>query len=484
MAFTTYPLNYIDYDYEDAETWLATRSSGVFVKNDFAYRVTGTDTNITFGEGLAWIHNHKFAGKVFKNDSDFTVDFGVSDANYDRIDVAAIQFDKVANTTRIIAKHGESKTKPVIPAISQTEELYELYICSVHRKAGSTYITNGDITDLRLSPQYCGLMADNVTSIDTAAIYAQVTDLINRLEKEIAGVESSSEMMLKSVYDEDNDGIVDNSERLGGELPSYYAAAANVKLKILSAMTDLGLEATATFADTVAAVQNYTTVFLQPNSLTDASWNLPISQGYIQITRRYGTRQISVIAYSSLGEMHIATINTKGIPTGKWSKVAKQEELSEYMPTSGGKFTGDVTLASDPTDYMHPATKRYVDDRTNFKLIWSNPSPTSVFDAFSVTSSDYNADEYNFFIVLFRYSTSSTTTTSLVVMPNGVMHRVFFFGDIAEGAGLPCIYTRAVTLNSDGIVFGKAYYNYTDSISSVVDNTYLIPTHIYGAKLK
>ena len=228
MSFLTYPLNYTDYDYEDAETWLATRNSGVFVKNDFAYSVSGIDTNITFGEGLAWIHNHKFAGKVFKNDSDFVVDFGVNDTNYDRIDVAAIQFDKVANTARIIAKHGEAKTNPVIPPISQTEELYELYICSVRRKAGSVYITEGDVTDLRLS-EYCGLMADNVTSIDTAAIYAQVMDLIRKLEAKIAGVESSAGIMLKSVYDTDNDGTVDNAEKLNGQPASYYATKTEVQ---------------------------------------------------------------------------------------------------------------------------------------------------------------------------------------------------------------------------------------------------------------
>lgn len=32
--------------------------------------------------------------------------------------------------------------------------------------------------------------------------------------------------MLKATYDADNDGIVDDSERLGGELPSYYIAAS------------------------------------------------------------------------------------------------------------------------------------------------------------------------------------------------------------------------------------------------------------------
>ena len=37
--------------------------------------------------------------------------------------------------------------------------------------------------------------------------------------------------MLKSQYDADNDGVVDDAERLGGQLPGYYAAAADLSLK-------------------------------------------------------------------------------------------------------------------------------------------------------------------------------------------------------------------------------------------------------------
>ena len=33
--------------------------------------------------------------------------------------------------------------------------------------------------------------------------------------------------MMKSVYDQDNDGVVDDSEKLGGELPSYYQTATD-----------------------------------------------------------------------------------------------------------------------------------------------------------------------------------------------------------------------------------------------------------------
>ena len=118
-------------------------------------------------------------------------------------------------------------------------------------------------------------------------------------------------------------------------------------MKTLSAMTDLGLDATANFAETVAAVPGYTRVFLQPNSLTDVSWKLPISQGYIEITRRYGTRQVSAIAVSSLGEMHIATIDTSGVPTGVWNKVTLQADLAAYMPVAGGEFTGTAKATSN-----------------------------------------------------------------------------------------------------------------------------------------
>ena len=34
--------------------------------------------------------------------------------------------------------------------------------------------------------------------------------------------------MLRTVYDTDNDGIVDNSEKLGNQLPAYYATASSV----------------------------------------------------------------------------------------------------------------------------------------------------------------------------------------------------------------------------------------------------------------
>lgn len=204
MPLTTYPLNNIDYDASDAETYMSTRTSGIFAKNDFPYTVTGTDTNITIGSGLAWIHNHQFAGKSVQNATEAVVNCGQSDAQYPRYDVVTLRYSKINNETTLVCKHGTPASSPQYPEITQTVAEYELYLYAVYRPAGATVITAANITDLRLS-KYCGLMADSVTQIDTSAIEAQVQALLD-------GLISNTDVMLKSVYDTNNDGTVGKAD--------------------------------------------------------------------------------------------------------------------------------------------------------------------------------------------------------------------------------------------------------------------------------
>ena len=89
--------------------------------------------------------------------------FGVADASFPRIDVVALQFDKAANETNLVIKQGTAASSPAIPAIVQTEVLYELYLYAVRRSAGATVVLASDVTDLRPDEQYCGLMRDGVT---------------------------------------------------------------------------------------------------------------------------------------------------------------------------------------------------------------------------------------------------------------------------------------------------------------------------------
>lgn len=240
----TYPLNKIEYQATDAELFHCTRNSGIYAGDDFVCTVTGADNNVTIGAGIGWIRNSKFSGKVIANKSDVVLDLGLADASLNRWDIVAIQFDKNNNATDFVVKHGTTASTPVRPEIVQTETLYELYLAAFYRKAGATTITASDVFDLRLDPTVCGLMADSVTEIDTAGINAQINALIEKLREEIAGIESSTEIMLKSVYDTDGDGVVDDAEKLNGQPASYYATKTEVQTAQTTA--DTAVEAAAT----------------------------------------------------------------------------------------------------------------------------------------------------------------------------------------------------------------------------------------------
>lgn len=188
MAIITYPLNNIDYQAEDAELFHCTRTSGIYASGHFPVSVSGLDNDITIGKGIGWIRNTEFSGKVFASKESITLNAGVPDASLPRIDAVVIQFDANANETNIIIKQGTTGSTPTAPEVERGEYIYELHMYHIRRKAGATAITPGDITDLRMDANYCGLMADSVTQVDMSAINAQVREFISDWESQIANV--------------------------------------------------------------------------------------------------------------------------------------------------------------------------------------------------------------------------------------------------------------------------------------------------------
>lgn len=186
MAITTYPLNDIEYTAEDAELYNCTRNSGVYSGSDFTCTVNGTNNNVVIGEGVGWIRNGRFAGKVFANREAETIALDVADDVYPRIDVVGVRYETATNRTDIVVKKGTASANPVMPDIVQTETVYELYFYSVYREAAATVITADNVTDLRLDANYCGLMGDAITSIDTSAINEQFSALLAKIKKELA----------------------------------------------------------------------------------------------------------------------------------------------------------------------------------------------------------------------------------------------------------------------------------------------------------
>lgn len=201
MAIVTYPLNGIDFSAEDAETYLCTRTSGVFsADGNFKASVTG-DRQVTIAPGLAWIKNAEFSGKSICNTEPVPVEIPLADGTRPRIDRIVLRFDKARNESSIVLKQGTPSSTPAASSVERTELIYELGLCTVYIKAASTIISNGDVTSTLLDESVCGLMRDGVTGIPTEQLQQQVYDLIDELRDVIAGVESGSQTMLKDVYD-------------------------------------------------------------------------------------------------------------------------------------------------------------------------------------------------------------------------------------------------------------------------------------------
>lgn len=248
----TYPLNKIEYQAEDAELFHCTRNSGIYANDDFVCTVTGADNNVTIGTGIAWIRNSKFSGKVVANKKTVVLDLGTAPANLDRIDVVAIRFDANLNSTDFAIIQGTPASSPARPKRSTTATVYELFLLEVYRPAGAATISSKNVKDLRLSKD-CGLMADSVTSIDTSAIDAQIDDLIKSLQKEIQNIKNEEGIMLNSVYDADDDGIVDMSYSLKGgigikkgdnlndflDIGNYYCKNTTIAASLINSPTTL-----------------------------------------------------------------------------------------------------------------------------------------------------------------------------------------------------------------------------------------------------
>lgn len=165
MALITYPLNNIEYTAEDAELYHATRTSGVFANDDFPITVSGIGNVVAIGEGIGWIRNSKFSGKVVANKSEVSVDLGLPHATYPRIDAVVLRFDANSNGTEIVVKNGTATSNPTAPEVVRTEAVYELHLYHVYRPAGATGVTSSNVTDLRSNQTYCGLMSDDVTML-------------------------------------------------------------------------------------------------------------------------------------------------------------------------------------------------------------------------------------------------------------------------------------------------------------------------------
>lgn len=200
MAIITYPLNDVEYTAEDAETYLCTRTSGVYAAESFPATVTEA-RKITIGTGMAWINNGTFKGKSVVSTENVSVAIPIADGALPRIDRIVLRFTKSTNESTFEVKPGTPASSPVAPTLTRSELLYELGLYTVSVPAGSLTVSAADVTNTMLDESVCGLMRDGVTGLPTGTLQQQYEALIKSMADEIAAIKVGSATMLKDVYD-------------------------------------------------------------------------------------------------------------------------------------------------------------------------------------------------------------------------------------------------------------------------------------------
>lgn len=176
MSVRAYPLNDTLYFAEDAQTFHCTRTTGVH-STDEDFIVTPYQANqIKVSAGIMWMKFNRFGGAAFVNDTDLYLDLEIADGILNRIDRIICQVDKITGDRQIYAKKGALSISPVPPSITRDEQFFEVAIADIYRPAGSVQVTAGNISDLRLNEQVCGIMQDSVTKIPTQQLFDQWED--------------------------------------------------------------------------------------------------------------------------------------------------------------------------------------------------------------------------------------------------------------------------------------------------------------------
>lgn len=273
----TYPLNNVLYNAEDAELFHCTRSSGVFAGDDFAASVSGANNNISIQEGIAWIRNSKFSGKVAALKSPIVLDLGIADPSYPRIDAVVIQFDANKNSTEIVVKNGTPSSAPTPPDVVKSEALYELHLYHVRRDAGASVVPVSSITDLRANPDYCGLMSDDVSGLGDVYVESKKIGVANG----VASLDSSGKVPTNQIPSLSY--LPTSSKGAANGVASLDASGKIPTSQIPTSTSDYMPKSGGTFTGAIKAGSNYQTVgtSLLRNSKLVSSESYPSTNGEI-----------------------------------------------------------------------------------------------------------------------------------------------------------------------------------------------------------
>lgn len=125
--------------------------------------------------GRIWIQGH-----FGYDDHNHDVVHDVADGVLHRIDRIVARLDFLERKIMIQVKKGTFASSPVAPSLQRDADAWELALSDVRINAGTTYITQAQITDLRLNKELCGIAHGAVDQVDTTTLFAQYQSWIEQ----------------------------------------------------------------------------------------------------------------------------------------------------------------------------------------------------------------------------------------------------------------------------------------------------------------
>ena len=136
--------------------------------------VEGQGMRTTIKAGKGWIKGH-----YVTNDSDYIIQHDIADGILKRIDRIVLRLNHIKRQIEIVLKKGSQASNPTAPTIQRDAEAYELVLADIFINAGTTQITQANITDQRLNNSLCGIVHGVVNQVDTTSVFNQYQSWFN-----------------------------------------------------------------------------------------------------------------------------------------------------------------------------------------------------------------------------------------------------------------------------------------------------------------
>ena len=265
----TYPLNGIDYGAEDAQLYTCTRTSGVYASDTEFPVESVSGRTVTIGEGRAWISPAKFMGMATAIKSQESIAIPSADGLLPRKDLIVYRWDKAKNKCYLYVISGTASSNPERPAISRTEEIYDLGLYEVLCPASSVEVERGNITSVMMDETVCGIMRDGVTGLPTDEIQQQAVAKIESIDtqlneflaaktEEVSQSVSEGQQQIDTFIEENtqefNAWFEDVQGQLGGDVAGNLLNEINGVKARVTVLEDYPTNATALYSDGVVAI--------------------------------------------------------------------------------------------------------------------------------------------------------------------------------------------------------------------------------------